>query len=1570
MMEDEQSIPSECSVTVAVRVRPLNSREKQLNSKIAVQTVSQLASIALKNPQNPGAPHNFTFDHAWDSTDADTEEFATQETVYNDVGKKVLAAAFQGYNACIFAYGQTGSGKTFCMMGVPESEALQGVIPRLTRDVFDKISKDDVLPAGVVERSFKVEASYLEIYQENVKCLLNPNKTNMKVREHPQTGPYVEDLTKMVVDDFDSVLKLLEDGSSIRQVASTKMNDASSRSHAIFTLLVTQTKVYSKDPETGKKVQHETVSKINLVDLAGSERAKSTGATGQLLAEGAQINKSLSTLGLVISGLAEMSKRKKGARAPHIPFRDSTLTWLLKDNLGGNSKTFMISTVSPAEVNHDETLSTLRYADRAKAIVTKAKVNEDPNTKLIRQLREELAKYKTKLTEYEEQVATGVLVTSTSMTPRAGESPLQTPRMEYGLTPRVPMNVKEAGVMRDKLRVMEKLMAEAEMSWEDKEKATLVAATERAETMKRMGITTVHADGDIPHFVNLVLDGGWLVQYLTPETDLFIGSGGNCSFRLPELGAAEEHAVVRWVEDVVRIKALHEDGLKIFIPQNEDGTREASEQTVLPGAEEGERLVHGATIEVGENLFRFVDPRVAAEYKAKRRELQRTGLIRGIPAQTSFRQLFTKADTNQSTAGLVTEEQKEQLAAELREKIRAEILAEQAEQAEQLKVQNPPANEARHKDPLLDTASSRWAVDRAARDHSSPGGKSSTSSISTETPQPPAASNYPTSPVGSPLASELEFNRTQPQILEGAAEQFRMDAPEPEHEKTEHPSVQAKAAIPILKLHESALDNVVLRTIGTARAKSMLMKSLSKNQVDKTEPAIQLLKQTIVILGAEGVGKSSVLKCLQKELSFWERKDVPSVAPTLGSSRTEVKTTVDGSQIELLFEDVSGNPVYTATVPLMIPSKAVIFALVWDLSDRYEESVIMQWLDLALAQAPGAPLLLIGTHRDECRESDVGIQKILKLVENTVLRRINMELMMREAAPKIIGTFAVSAKNRTVTALTVEGKKTGSKFKDLLKVIAEAAHQQCMDDEIFPKGMIPTSVPTLASKIAELRTCGEWRITGAEYKTLASQADSKYHFDTRELARVTHLLHCWKVLLHFSNHPTLRKQIFTDTAWVLYALHVVHGFHHYQLCRNKGAACSEREKQFFFGSSAGQNLPFDTAEALARDTSSSFTRGILTLPLAATLFANRPNALAAGQSNAKAHLHDKIVAQCLQLLTDFDLLYPILPPAPGTSILVTTPLGDAPPEKPVVPVYLIPSFFQLPFPGVLIDALPSLMTGIRKKLVFRPSLPPSLFTRLLARVARCVQRLFVGRIDPLTSDKMKNTFWKNGAWIQDSATTRAMLWVDGDEIRLVSNIASKGPTPSRLLVDGLVQTVISLTSEHSGAELFQYAPCTTKDCPSWLYVHHDSVTCNECNATVTKEVLKEGGACFSVKDRRSEVMGYFGDSGALGALIDKLALDVVEEPSEDSIADATRLIDGVLEAKGISAASSQSSPLRIRTMVDHVVALQEAGDLEAAERAERAIQVVNTQEKLRVSATALDEVVQHLTNPPPLNVAA
>nr|XP_056721593.1 kinesin-like protein KIF1B isoform X1 [Euleptes europaea] len=373
---------SGASVKVAVRVRPFNSREIGKESKCIIQM--QGNSTSILNPKNPKEPaKSFSFDYSyWSHTSPDDPCFASQNRVYNDIGEEMLLHAFEGYNVCIFAYGQTGAGKSYTMMGKQE-ENQAGIIPQLCEELFEKIND-----SSNEEMSYSVEVSYMEIYCERVRDLLNPkNKGNLRVREHPLLGPYVEDLSKLAVTSYTDIADLMDAGNKARTVAATNMNETSSRSHAVFTIVFTQKK---HDPETD--LSTEKVSKISLVDLAGSERADSTGAKGTRLKEGANINKSLTTLGKVISALAEVSKKKK--KTDFIPYRDSVLTWLLRENLGGNSRTAMVAALSPADINYDETLSTLRYADRAKQIKCNAVINEDPNAKLVRELKEEVTRLK------------------------------------------------------------------------------------------------------------------------------------------------------------------------------------------------------------------------------------------------------------------------------------------------------------------------------------------------------------------------------------------------------------------------------------------------------------------------------------------------------------------------------------------------------------------------------------------------------------------------------------------------------------------------------------------------------------------------------------------------------------------------------------------------------------------------------------------------------------------------------------------------------------------------------------------------------------------------------------------------------------------------------------------------------------------------------------------------------------------------------------------------------------------------------------------------------------------------
>ncbi|KAM6982678.1 kinesin-like protein KIF1B isoform 14-T14 [Tautogolabrus adspersus] len=491
---------SGASVKVAVRVRPFNSREMSKDSKCIIQMQGNTTIIA--NPKAPKEPaKTFSFDYSyWSHTTPEDPSFASQNLVYNDIGKEMLQHAFEGYNVCIFAYGQTGAGKSYTMMGRQE-EGQEGIIPMLCEDLFEKINEE----GNKEELSYSVEVSYMEIYCERVRDLLNPkNKGNLRVREHPLLGPYVEDLSKLAVTSYTDIADLMDAGNKARTVAATNMNETSSRSHAVFTIVFTQKK---HDSETD--LSTEKVSKISLVDLAGSERADSTGAKGTRLKEGANINKSLTTLGKVISALAEVSKKKK--KSDFIPYRDSVLTWLLRENLGGNSRTAMVAALSPADINYDETLSTLRYADRAKNIKCNAVINEDPNNKLVRDLKDEVSRLKELLRAQGLGDILDTPIGSLTASPSSGSLCNQGGLQSVTSIQERIMSTPGGEEAIERLKESEKIIAELNETWEEKLRKTESIRMEREALLAEMGVAIREDGGTLgvfspkktPHLVNL-----------------------------------------------------------------------------------------------------------------------------------------------------------------------------------------------------------------------------------------------------------------------------------------------------------------------------------------------------------------------------------------------------------------------------------------------------------------------------------------------------------------------------------------------------------------------------------------------------------------------------------------------------------------------------------------------------------------------------------------------------------------------------------------------------------------------------------------------------------------------------------------------------------------------------------------------------------------------------------------------------------------------------------------------------------------------------------------------------------
>ncbi|XP_061096949.1 kinesin-like protein KIF14 [Conger conger] len=545
------------AVTVAVRVRPFNSREKTKNGQQVIFMDNQETTV-----QHPDSKQSYTFnyDFSFCSIDKADPNFASQKTVYEKLARPLLERAFEGFNTCLFAYGQTGSGKSYTMMGFGEEA---GVTPRFCEELFSRVtdSQNDQVTC-------RLEMSYFEVYNERIHDLLvmrdeqGEKKLPLRVREHPVFGPYVADLSTNVVSSYADIQGWLQLGNKQRATAATGMNDKSSRSHSVFTLVMTQTKTEFVEEE---EHDHTITSRINLVDLAGSERCSSAQTSEDRLREGASINKSLLTLGKVISALSEQCQSRKKV---FTPYRESVLTWLLKESLGGNSKTAMIATLSPAACSVEETLSTLRYARQARLIINIAKVNEDNNAKLIRELKAEVEKLK-----------------AAQMSAKGVE----------------PENMRlfqqEIAALKTQLTQQEREMAEAHRKWKEKLEQAEKRKREETKELQKAGIT-FKVDNRLPNLVNLNEDPqlSEMLLYMIKEGQTKVGKHKSESAHDIQLSGAliaDEHCVICNVSGTVSITPIKD--AKTFVNGNL-----VSEPTVL---HHGDRVILG-----GDHYFRFNHP--------------------------------------------------------------------------------------------------------------------------------------------------------------------------------------------------------------------------------------------------------------------------------------------------------------------------------------------------------------------------------------------------------------------------------------------------------------------------------------------------------------------------------------------------------------------------------------------------------------------------------------------------------------------------------------------------------------------------------------------------------------------------------------------------------------------------------------------------------------------------------------------------------------------------------------------------------------------------------------------------
>ncbi|XP_010829379.1 PREDICTED: kinesin-like protein KIF14 [Bison bison bison] len=543
-------------VTVAVRVRPFSNREKREGAHQAVFLDGE--EIAVEHPGTRQV-YSFAYDLSFWSVDERHPRFASQMAVYQALAAPLLRQAFQGFNTCLFAYGQTGSGKSYTMMGFSEEP---GIIPRFCEDLFAEIAKKQTQ-----EVSYHLEMSFFEVYNERIHDLLvckgenGQRKQTLRVREHPASGPYVEGLSTNVVSSYSDIQVWLQLGNKQKATAATGMNDKSSRSHSVLTLVMTQAKTEFVE---GEELDHRIRSRINLVDLAGSERCSATGTSGERLKEGVSINKSLLTLGKVISALSEQA----GGRSVFIPYRESVLTWLLKESLSGNSKTAMVATVSPAGSSVEETLSTLRYAAQARSIVTAARVNEDLSAGLIRELKAEIEKLKA------------------------------AQRSSQNIDPeRYRLCRQEIASLRMKLHQQERDMANMQRMWKEKLEQAEKRKLQVTKELQKAGIT-FQMDNHLPNLVNLNEDPqlSEILLYMIKEGTTTVGKyrpSSSHDIQLSGVLIADDHCTI-----------TNSSGTVSIVPAGEAKTyvngKLISELTVL---HHGDRVILG-----GDHYFRFNHP--------------------------------------------------------------------------------------------------------------------------------------------------------------------------------------------------------------------------------------------------------------------------------------------------------------------------------------------------------------------------------------------------------------------------------------------------------------------------------------------------------------------------------------------------------------------------------------------------------------------------------------------------------------------------------------------------------------------------------------------------------------------------------------------------------------------------------------------------------------------------------------------------------------------------------------------------------------------------------------------------
>ncbi|XP_072754632.1 uncharacterized protein Neb isoform X2 [Anoplolepis gracilipes] len=599
------------NLTVGIRIRPLNSKELN-DPKVTrvMQGNGQTVTVECES-----AHHTFMYDHCFVSyNDPLTPGHASQEIVFRNMVLPLVQNAFEGYNVCLFAYGQTGSGKSYSLMGVESAhvsvlpfDEKVGIIPRFCQEIFTQARENPQIVTTV-------EISYFEIYNEKIHDLLastnnSSKKAPLKVREHPVFGPYVVDLSQHCVQSYKDLQAWLKVGNSQRATAATGMNEKSSRSHSIFSIILTQ--AHSDNQLDCGSLDANRRSKINLVDLAGSERLSQTSATGDRLREGVSINKSLLTLGKVIASLTESTNNRKQG---FVPYRESVLTWLLKESLGGNSRTAMLGTVSPANIHVEETLATLRYACQARAIVNRIRINEDPHDRVIRELQAEVQRLRGMREGYEKQI--GVI-------PRRLLNCIEPMHQSDG---EVKRKQKEIDKLKDQLKKTEEQLAATQISIENKEGKLILTPEMDGDTYVNGQIITGKIT--LKHGDRLVIGGNHYFKVLNPYDD-------PCNIKLSTQAIDFEFAyqeILRVQEE--RLRAELEESKQKAIKELENAKREVELQLGLQKSTYEHKIeILGSTLEEQQHALEQINRR------KKELELEKELLVTEVETNNKLKKI-------------------------------------------------------------------------------------------------------------------------------------------------------------------------------------------------------------------------------------------------------------------------------------------------------------------------------------------------------------------------------------------------------------------------------------------------------------------------------------------------------------------------------------------------------------------------------------------------------------------------------------------------------------------------------------------------------------------------------------------------------------------------------------------------------------------------------------------------------------------------------------------------------------------------------------------------------------------